>query len=107
MADAQRVIVLAISLSLLGPISSQEEACSAARTAYVRHYQIAESLIGSCEPSSLSPHGFYVVALRSTRECPYICSNLMGWFAVESSTGRVFHWDMGELVPAEPLEASQ
>lgn len=38
-----------------------------------------------------------IVALRSTRVCDGICSNLVGWYAVRKSSGEVYEYDMGEL----------
>lgn len=45
--------------------------------------------------------GYYVIALRSNRPAPY--SNLMGWYAVQLSTGSVFAWDLNDQ-KAVPLQ---
>jgi len=39
---------------------------------------------------------WFLIALRSNRPCDGICSNLMGWYAVERTTGSLHDFDMGE-----------
>lgn len=46
---------------------------------------------------------WWVIALRSFRQCDGICSNLRGWFAVNRKSGEVRDWDLeddtvGELI---------
>jgi hypothetical protein len=47
------------------------------------------------EPAD-SPKGYYVLALHSNRVCDGICSDNMGWFAVDRAKGDLFEWDVGE-----------
>jgi hypothetical protein len=39
---------------------------------------------------------WWVIGLRSFRQCEGICSNLRGWFAVNRKTGEVREWNTGE-----------
>lgn len=50
-----------------------------------------------CDFSTLGDASWYVIALRSNRKCPGICSNLMGWFAVSRKNGSVHEYDMANL----------
>jgi len=49
-----------------------------------------------CEFAPYEDKRWLLVALRSNRKCDGICSNLMGWYAVERSTGSIHDWNMGE-----------
>jgi hypothetical protein len=58
-----------------------------------------------CDFSTLEDKEWYVIALRSNRRCEGICSNLMGWYAVNRSSGSVHHYDVAELqVGAEVID---
>jgi hypothetical protein len=39
---------------------------------------------------------WFVIALRSNRACEGICSNLMGWYAVDRRTGALHDFDVAE-----------
>ncbi len=54
-----------------------------------------------CDFASGWDRTLYVIALRSNRQCPEICSNLMGWYAIQKLTGEVgrFDLDEGRMVP--------
>lgn len=53
--------------------------------------------VGFVSFSTLGDANWYVIALRSNRKCPGICSNLMGWLAVNRKSGSVHDYDMCEL----------
>lgn len=88
-----------------GPVSSGKTACALAKSRFIARDHFPASRIGSCEVLSPrdSPRGFYVLVLRSNRKCDGICSTLLGWFAVEKATGRVFDWDVAEDRPGVEL----
>jgi hypothetical protein len=50
-----------------------------------------------CDFSTLGDKQWYVIALRSNRQCEGICSNLMGWYAVGRRSGSIHGYDMAEL----------
>jgi hypothetical protein len=49
-----------------------------------------------CDFASGWDRDLFVIALRSNRKCPEICSNLMGWYAIRKSTGEVGEFDINE-----------
>ena len=50
-----------------------------------------------------SPHGFYIVGLRGRCREEICGSTLIGWYAVQKRTGRVFAWDVGESRLGAPI----
>lgn len=89
------------------PVTSPDAACSRVTAVITQLRQVPEGVVGYCDhiDGDHVPEGLYVLGLRSTRECAYICSNLMGWFAVQRATGRVYHWDVGESRLGQPIDA--
>jgi hypothetical protein len=57
-----------------------------------------------CDFSDLGNKHWYVIALRSNRQCEGICSNLMGWYAVNRVSGSIHQYDMAELKVGSKLE---
>jgi len=51
-----------------------------------------------CDRTPGTNRTYFIFGLHSDRRCDYICSSLVGWFAVERATGRVFDWDISEDV---------
>lgn len=39
---------------------------------------------------------WFLIALRSNRQCDGICSNLMGWYAVKRANAALHEFDMGK-----------
>ena len=82
------------------PVRTISAACAIVKTrAASRGYFRPRVVVGSCEAlrDPEIPRGYYVLTLHSTRRCDYICSSLLGYFAVRRSTGQVFEWDISEL----------
>lgn len=79
-------------------VRSRAAACALAETrAASRGYFRRGVVVGSCEGIRADvPRAYYVLVLHSNRRCDYICSSLLGYFAVRRSTGQVFEWDVGE-----------
>ena len=48
------------------------------------------------------PH-WWVIGLRSFRQCDGICSNLVGWFSVNRITGEVREWDVANYAVGAPI----
>jgi len=57
-----------------------------------------------CEFSKWGNETWYVIALRLHRQCEGICSNLMGWFAVNRLTAVIHEYDVAELRVGKLLE---
>ncbi len=47
---------------------------------------------------------WWLIALRSFRQCDGFCSNLRGWFGVNRKTGEVREWDMEDFTVGEPID---
>jgi hypothetical protein len=47
---------------------------------------------------------WWLIALRSFRQCDGICSNLRGWFGVNRKSGEVREWDMTNFTVGEPID---
>ena len=80
------------------PATTEKAACdlTKARVAARGHFPVSAIAFCDMALSEEWPKRYYVLALHSTRKCDGICSTLMGWFAVEKRTGRVFEWDINE-----------
>lgn len=46
---------------------------------------------------------WWLIGLRSSRQCDGICSNLRGWFAVNRKSGEVREWDMENFTVGTPI----
>ena len=83
-------------------VTSEKAACDVtkARVAARGHFPV--SAIAFCDlivPEE-QPKGLYVLGLHGKRDdCGgEVCgSTLMGWFAVQKATGRVFEWDFTDF----------
>ncbi len=47
---------------------------------------------------------WFLIALRSNQKCDGICSNLMGWFAIDRRDGTIHSCDMGEFEVGPPIK---
>src|SRR5690349_2872225 len=80
-------------------------ACAMAKVRVAASLRRRLSRIPYCEAlrATDSPRGFYLVRL-SGRCREEICgSTLIGWYAVQKRTGRVFAWDVGEWWVGAPI----
>jgi hypothetical protein len=82
-------------------ILTQQDACSLLKKRIAKLENLAESgpagLGWFCDFSTLDDNQWYVIALRSNRHCDGICSDLMGWYAVNRASGSVHQYDVAEL----------
>jgi hypothetical protein len=80
------------------PVSSGEAACAVARARVAGHFHRTRASIPACETlrAADGPRDYYLLALRGWCRETVCGSTLIGWFAVEKHTGRVFEWDVGE-----------
>jgi hypothetical protein len=87
------------------PVRSEKAACLSAKRVIAGKGRFPVSAIAFCDfvVPERRPRGYYVLGLHSKRDdCgpDGICgSTLMGWFAIEKSTGRVFEFDLEEWRP--------
>jgi hypothetical protein len=91
-------------------VTTEKAACelTKARVAARDHFPV--SAIAFCDliVPEWQPKGFYVLGLHGKRDdCGGdVCgSTLMGWFAVQKATGKVFEWDMVEDKLGLPVKA--
>jgi hypothetical protein len=83
-------------------ILTQQDACALLKKRVAKSLNLPESgpaKVGGwfCDFSTLANSHWYVIALRSNRHCEGICSNLMGWYAVNRSSGSVHQYDVADL----------
>ena len=82
-------------------VTTEKAACdlTKARVAARDHFPV--SVIAFCDiiiPEA-QPKGFYVLGLHGKCREDICGSTLMGWFAIEKSTGRVFEFDLEDWKP--------
>jgi hypothetical protein len=82
-------------------VTTEKAACdlTKARVAARGHFPVLAIAFCDVIVPEAQPKGFYVLGLHGKRDdCGGdVCSStLMGWFAVQKSTGQVFEWDMVE-----------
>gem|GEM_PF-3784072 len=97
-----------------GPVVSKVVACDTAKRGLAELRQIPVSSIAFCEGAladntqdGYDADGFYVLKLAGGEPCTGPCSNLMGWFAVDSLSGEVFAYDMANLEVGPPLQPAE
>ena len=86
-------------------VESGGAACALARGRVAARLHRSLSSIPGCETirAGDSPRGFYVLALRGRCREQICGSTLIGWFAVQKSTGRLFVWEVGEWRLGTPI----
>ena len=107
----QRLVVILLALVLGTPlrafgantrVRSNAAACKTLIDAFpAQALHSDETVAGAkpwCDRTVDTNREYFVLGLHSDRRCDYMCSSLVGWFAVERSTGRVFDWDINEDV---------
>ena len=82
-------------------VTTEKEACDLTKTRVAARGHFPVSAIAFCDViiPEAQPKGLYVLGLHGKRDdCGGdICgSTLMGWFAVQKATGRMFEWDSVE-----------
>ena len=80
------------------PVKTDGAACGVAKARVAARLHRPLSSIPFCETlrAADSPRGFYILALRGRCREEICGSTLIGWYAVQKRTGRVFEWDVGE-----------
>jgi hypothetical protein len=99
------VMMLCAAAVHAAPVRTGPAACAVATARVAAHLQRAQSSIPSCDPIRAvdSPRGFYVLALRGRCREPICGSTLIGWYAVEKGSGRVFGWHVGAWKLGPPI----
>ena len=105
------VISLAYSASSLTEASellSEKAACTALKKTISKQASHPESgPVGMgwfCDTSTQSNEQWFVIALRSNRECEGISSNLMGWYAVDRRSGAIHDYNAADMEVGAPLK---
>ena len=104
------VIVLAAAFCVFscvktGPVKDAQQACAIVkdRMAASINAELLPKTYCDIMPEASDPAGYYVLSLHSGRSCEGICSDNMGWFAVEMATGRVLEWDVADMKLGKPF----
>lgn len=75
-----------------------DKVCSKIRAAVIGRGDYPASQVAGCfEVTEQDPPGFYVTRLNAVCQQEVCGSVLLGWYAVEADTGRVFEWDIVTL----------
>ena len=87
------------------PVSTEEAACAVAKAAVSAQRRFPVSRIRLCDTIDPvhSPRGFYVLGLHGWCREEICGSTLMGWFAVQKATGRLFEWNVAENKLGPPV----
>jgi hypothetical protein len=90
--------------------SSASKACSVLKERIGVHDGVPPTALGKTwfcriakDPYGENPPDWWVIGLRSSRQCDGICSNLRGWFAVNRLTNEVREFDMGRHAVGGPI----
>ncbi|QUL38585.1 hypothetical protein [Erythrobacter sp. JK5] len=80
-------------------VASADEACERTIATLVAERDYPADQMTGCDGwKSEEPDGFYVLRVNGYCHDPKGCGSvLMGWYAVEASTGAVYDWDVGEM----------
>jgi hypothetical protein len=100
------ILVLALSFSAAvhcgepaSGLMTQNKACDLLKKRVGKFYSLAESETVRagwfCDFTTYEDTSWFVIGLRSNRQCEGICSNLVGWYAVDRRTGSVRDFDVG------------
>ena len=87
------------------PVGTGEAACGVVKARVATRLHRLPSSIPFCETLRVadSPRGFYILALRGRCREEICGSTLIGWYAVQKRTGRVFEWDVGDWRLGAPI----
>lgn len=79
------------------PVSSERTACERVVESVVQAGRYTRNIINGCGHASDEDAPNYFVVRLNTHCREEICGSvLLGWFAVNKQSGRVFNWDVGE-----------
>ena len=76
--------------------SSDNAVCELITAAVVARGEYREPQVAGCDTMSEKPGGYLVTRLNGHCREPVCGSVLLGWYAVQRDTGRVFEWNMAE-----------
>ncbi|WP_156878177.1 hypothetical protein [Sphingopyxis sp. QXT-31] len=79
-------------------ISADAKACDLLKASLVANRDFEEKNIAGCDGvvDSFNPPGFRIARVNGYCHEEICGSVLMGWFAVEEDTGRVFEWNVAD-----------
>ena len=76
--------------------SSDDGVCELITAAVVARGEYREPQVAGCDALSEEPGGYLKTRLNGHCREPVSGSVLLGWYAVQQDTGRVFEWNMAE-----------
>ena len=81
------------------PIASADQACERTMAVLVANRSYPADQMVGCDGGTTDENaGHYVLRVNGVCNDPQGCGSvLMGWYAVEASTGVVYDWDVAEL----------
>lgn len=90
-------------------VTTEKAACKLTKVRVAARDHFPVSALSFCDfiVPEAQPKGFYVLGLHGKRyDCgDDVCgSTLMGWFAVQRTTGQVFEWDDAEDKPGQEVQ---
>jgi hypothetical protein len=79
-------------------VATAEAACTVATARVTAERDLPTAHVAICDPVSEADRsdGYYLLGLRAHCREELCGSTLMGWFAVEKTTGAVFEWDVAK-----------
>ena len=93
-----------VSCSRGSPVATAEAACAVATAQVTALRRLPTSHVAYCDQIDGARAGFYIIGLRAQCLEDLCGSTLMGWFAVEKDSGKVFEvndvgeWTIGQRV---------
>lgn len=86
-------------------VISEEEACALTISSVATRLEFPTSNAYCDHVPAVGRQPFRVLELRANRECPGggICSEHVGWYAVDQSTDLVYRWDVVHQSVEEPM----
>ena len=94
-----------------GSVSSSDEACELVAKAVIARGDYRAEQIAGCngdlQDDDDSRAGYYILRLNAHCREDICGSVLLGWYAIEQSTGRVYEWDVAEWRLGEEVLPSE
>lgn len=102
------LVFLLLSPHCVAATAKETKACSELIKLATKDHFVAEGAPPGhfhCEYSS-EGNGYYVIGLHYRRSIPvaHPQSNLIGWFAINKVSGKIYQWDMANLALGEVIK---
>jgi len=90
-------------------VGTSDQACALLKERMAVHDRIPHDAVNktwfcdvTSDPDNDHPE-WWVIGLRSFRQCDGICSNLRGWFAVNRENAEIREWDMADFAIGDSI----